>query len=247
MQIHQTVRLGHFHPVYCEDALWVGEIQDEIYLAAVMDGCTMGKESHFVASLVVKLLRKTVKHTGYLAWTDPDHPLNHRDLSAMGKEMLEALFVDLKACAHTLFLAPEELLTTLNLCLVDTKRDGVWHIVVGDGFSAVEGKVIDWDQNNKPDYLGYHLGESFNLWFERQMQMALYQGVKSFAIASDGVDAFENLDKRSRNFQQEIPFYLLLDEEFLDLPRMLEKKIELLEKDFGEIATDDLAIIRMKW
>ncbi|MEL6697808.1 MAG: hypothetical protein AAFP89_16320 [Bacteroidota bacterium] len=57
MQIHQTVRLGHFHPVYCEDALWTDEIQDEIYLAAVMDGCTMGKESHFAASLVVKCKR----------------------------------------------------------------------------------------------------------------------------------------------------------------------------------------------
>ncbi|MEL6135171.1 MAG: protein phosphatase 2C domain-containing protein [Bacteroidota bacterium] len=247
MQIRTTVHLGHFHPVYCEDALWVEEMLEGIYLAAVMDGCTMGKESHFVSALMVKLLRKANKDIGYEAWKDPQHSLNTRDLDALGRQVMQKLFADLRKCAQDLYLEERELLTTLNLCLVDTVQHTVWHTVIGDGYSATGQEITDWDQENKPDYIGYHLKEDFDVWYESQQQVRLYRDIHEFVIASDGVAAFEHLNKQARGYPGDVVSFLLREDVFPDSKRPLDKKIAQLEESYGEIATDDVAIIQMRW
>ena len=60
MKIYQVLQIGDHHVNYCEDYTLVVEIGNNHFLAAVMDGCSMGKESYFAATLVGKILRKSI-------------------------------------------------------------------------------------------------------------------------------------------------------------------------------------------
>ena len=53
-------------------------------------------------------------------------------------------------------------------------------IVVGDGLVCVDGKEYHFEQEDKPDYLGYHLNEDFNFWFEQQKQRNFNRNVPRF-------------------------------------------------------------------
>jgi len=46
MNIYQLTKIGDHHVNYCEDYTLVAEIGNDHLIAAVMDGCSMGKESY---------------------------------------------------------------------------------------------------------------------------------------------------------------------------------------------------------
>ena len=58
---HTISTIGQFHTNHNEDFLVTENINDDRILIAVMDGCSMGKESHFASTLIGKLLRKISK------------------------------------------------------------------------------------------------------------------------------------------------------------------------------------------
>lgn len=65
MKKYELSKIGEFHTNHNEDSSTITEIGEDIILIAVLDGCTMGKESHFASTLLVKLLRKIGKEISY--------------------------------------------------------------------------------------------------------------------------------------------------------------------------------------
>ena len=57
MNIYTTLQIGELHTNHCEDYFITAEIGKNKLLCAVMDGCTMGTDSYFAATLTGKLLR----------------------------------------------------------------------------------------------------------------------------------------------------------------------------------------------
>ncbi|MEM6803341.1 MAG: protein phosphatase 2C domain-containing protein [Bacteroidota bacterium] len=247
MHIKSFLQKGEFHPVFCEDFLFHTNLRDEFYVASVMDGCSMGKDSHFASSLFAKVLRKVVKELGYKEFFGELAAFEEWDLGELGKYILQNLWEELRLLKSQLHLDQLELLTTLLLALVDVKRKQVYLIVIGDGFFVAEGKITELDQDNRPDYLAYHLSKDFESWYPTQKYLYFLEDIDELIIATDGIGSFEKLDKSKRDFQETPEAYLLLDKEFADLPKGFDKKIEKLKADYGLIATDDVGIIEMKW
>ena len=72
MIIHTHSQIGQFHTNHNEDAYVTTQLSNDWYLLGVMDGCSMGTESHFASTLLVKLLRKISTEYFYKAfvWND---------------------------------------------------------------------------------------------------------------------------------------------------------------------------------
>jgi len=68
MQIYSVLKLGQFHPIFCEDFTFHSQLNEDWVMIAVMDGCSSGINSHFTSTLFGKILKKSPKtfHTGKL-------------------------------------------------------------------------------------------------------------------------------------------------------------------------------------
>lgn len=247
MQIKSVLKKGEFHPVFCEDFLYHTPLTKSIYLSAVMDGCSMGESSHFSSALLGKLLKKATIGMRYQEFARDILPLDETPLAEIGKEIVHRVWKGLKELANSLMLEQVEMLSTLLLTLVDIRSGKAWVLMSGDGFLAVEGKVIESDQNNRPNYMAYHLSKDFEAWFGTEVSFFEYKGLKELTIASDGVGSFEPLLKNKPPFYKEIEAYILLDSEYAELKNSFDKKIDLLKVSHGLILTDDLSLIQMKW
>jgi len=65
MNVYSVLQIGEFHTNHCEDFLVIEPITANEFLIAVLDGCTMGKESVFASMLYGKTLRKIAKEFYY--------------------------------------------------------------------------------------------------------------------------------------------------------------------------------------
>jgi hypothetical protein len=198
-----------------------------------MDGCTMGTDSYFISTLTGKLLRKILKARNYLEFYQPTLALE--PLSLQLKSILRSLFDELKICKNQLQLSREELLTTL-IVLLANEAEGIL-LVVGDGVVSIDGQVTVFEQDNKPDYLGYHLQEDFDQWYDKQTLLN-FSKWQDISIATDGIESFKALEGGHTDVD---PIsYLLTDTTLLD------KKLKYLEHEAGLRPTDDLAVIRVR-
>lgn len=231
MHIDSTLQIGAYHLQHCEDYLFHDYIGTDRLLCAVMDGCTMGTDSYLVATLVGKLLRKIVKERHYLAFIQP----SEQPLSQQLKSIIQQLFNELKLVKNQLQLKQREMLTTIIVFLLD--KDGGIGLVVGDGVVSIDGQVSVFEQDNKPDYLGYHLQEDFEHWYAKQafMNITAYTDV---SISTDGITSFTALAGGEPDI--DALSYLLSE------PGALDKKLKYLEHEAGLSATDDVAIIRIR-
>lgn len=243
MRIYATLAMGEYHVNHCEDHLLIEEMFGGQLLCAVMDGCTMGEDSHFASALAGKLLRKIVKERSFQAFHNSlPAPL---PLDNELKEVLRQFFSELKSIKNQLFLETKELLTTLLLLLIDEKTDSGIVLVIGDGLVSVNGKVTVFDQDNKPDYIGYHLNEDFEMWFEKQTQKILIESIQDISISTDGIETFETVGNPVDKENIDPIHYLLNDKIGNDRSEMLNVKMKTMEREFGLKPTDDLAIIRI--
>jgi hypothetical protein len=64
MKIYSVLQRGEYHLNNCDDQLFIDEIGNDKVLCAVMDGCTMAKDSYFASTLVSRLLRKISRSIG---------------------------------------------------------------------------------------------------------------------------------------------------------------------------------------
>lgn len=243
MHIHTYSVIGNFHLNHNEDALIVAEIGETHRLVAVMDGCSMGKESHFASTLMKKLLQKIARELGYQAFFERVEP----SLSFYLHESLRRLFQELSQLKNQLHLDQTELLSTLILGLVDREQRAAEILTSGDGLVVGNGQFYEYEQDDRPDYLGYHLAEDFPAWYAKQTQYLRLSNLSDLSIATDGVFSFRHFDNRdwSSFSETDILQYLLTDQQWRDHPQMLKKKVLHLKETYGLHPGDDLTLIRI--
>lgn len=207
-----------------------------------MDGCTMAPDSYFASTLVGKLLRKITTEKNYRELSDPD--LAALSLEDYLKLVCRELFKELVLIRDQLLLDEKELLTTLLLMLVDKKNKQGYLLVIGDGLANINGCCTEFDQNNKPDYLGFHLNEDFDTWYDSQKQKMRIDYISDVSIATDGITTFAKIDATANPIINAAEF-LLIDQAGSDGQDMLEKKLKTLEHIYGLRPTDDLGIVRI--
>lgn len=243
MKIFELSIIGQFHLNHNEDFSVINEIGKDKLLIAVMDGCSMGIESHFSSTLIGKILRKIAKGEHYLEFIQRQE----RPLKVMLKNVLESLFSELVLIKNQLDLEVEELLSTMILGVVDLKENKCELIAIGDGLVAHNGFIREFDQDNKPDYVGYHLNENFEDWFEKQEQFLSLSCIQDLCISTDGIFTFKPFDNKAYKSirEEELINLLLKDSSQMQNEHMLLEKLTNIEKEWGLKPSDDLTLIRL--
>lgn len=242
MKIHSTLHIGSFHTNHCEDFLIIEPIGSGKWLIAVMDGCTMGKESVFAAMLAGKILRNIARKLFFQEMIRKETPALETEL----KEVLRELFAELKFMKNRLGLETEELLSTLIAAVIDEKSSRAALIAIGDGLVQVDGKLTEYEQNDKPDYFGYHLSENFDAWFEAQEQRLSVERFQDLSICTDGIYTFKNFTQpKGQRSEREIIDFLLKDREGAEFDNFLDRKVLQLKEELEHVVTDDLSIVRI--
>lgn len=244
MKIHEISIIGTFHTDHNEDFQIINEIGEGVILIAVMDGCSMGKESHFASILIGKTLRKIAKELSFKNFAEK----RKLDLKALLKDVLGMLFGDLRIWKSKLMLERDEFLSTLLLGIVDVKGQQAELLAIGDGLICCDGKLFEFEQDNKPDYIGYHLSEDFESWFQTQTQKLSFTNFEDLSISTDGIFTFKKADfQESEEISEaEIVQLLLIDSEGLPSANLLKLKLKDLENQYGLKPSDDLSIIRIQ-
>ncbi len=243
MQIYQLSQIGEFHTNHNEDALAITDIGNNKTLLSVMDGCSMGKESHFASTLMAKLLRKIGKELNYQEF----YQTKKMTTDELLKEVLENLFTELISLRNQLHLEIEEVLSTLILGILDQSQRKINLITIGDGLIAANGRIYEYEQADKPDYLGYHLSENFEDWFQNQNQKLTLADISDLTLSTDGIFTFKNFDGQSYSgiSEKEILDLLLIDKNEKHLENMLSKKVLKIKNTYGLKPSDDLTMIRV--
>ncbi|MEM9931546.1 MAG: protein phosphatase 2C domain-containing protein [Bacteroidota bacterium] len=236
-------QIGTHHTDHNEDAFVTAEITDHHLLLAVMDGCSMGDDSHFAATLIAKVLRRIAKQTNLRTFAERTRP----STLALLKATLRTLFVDLTRLKADLDLGETELLSTLVLAIVDTDTHAAEVVIIGDGIVACNEEIVSFDQDNKPDYLGYHLTEDFDDYWNLLRQRVSATNILDLAIATDGLFTFRpfNHDAYRPVSEDELLHYLLVDREEGPPATAYRRKALFIASTFGLKATDDWTVVRV--
>ena len=242
MKIYSALQIGEYHLNHCEDYLFIGEIGNDKLLCAVMDGCTMGTDSYFISTLTGKLLRKIVKEKRYKEFYNLESPIDNEHYL---KSIIKELFIELTIVKNQLMLDQKELLTTLIILLVDKKENYGTLLAVGDGLVSINGQITEFDQDNKPDYLGFHLSKDFETWYSLQKQIIKFNEIQDISIATDGIFMFAPVKKTDTSDTIDPIDFLLNDKTNKENEEMLALKLKQLEHHYGLKPTDDFAMIRL--
>lgn len=243
MKIYPVIQIGDYHQNNCEDHLYVGEYGKNIMLCAVMDGCTTALESHFASTLVGKILKKICVEKGYKDFIEQDKTsLNIEDHL---KSILKDLLNELKMVKNQLMLDSKELLTTLIIMLFDKNNEQGIVLAIGDGFVNINGKITEFEQDNKPDYLGFHLSEDFETFYNSQKQKIEFSKIEDLTISTDGIFTFEKLATPKSKEEINVIEFLTIEKTNCEKEEMLNLKLKILENEFGLKPTDDFSMIRI--
>ncbi|MCS6820298.1 MAG: protein phosphatase 2C domain-containing protein [Microscillaceae bacterium] len=242
MKIYTVIRKGEGHPVFCEDFLVTQYVSHSYYIGAVLDGCSAGLHSHFASSLMGKLISKIARNLPYKDFLENDTQLKSSEIA---KEILRKLFLEFPKLIDILGLTIAEILTTITLLVYNEAREEAFIIAMGDGFIAIDGEIIEIDQNNAPEYVAYSLHKDFETWFNNQKYTYEITKPKEVAISSDGISTFRSIKIASRNID---PIeYLLKDNNLSENPQMLVRKCNILGNKYGYKPYDDVSIIRIRF
>jgi hypothetical protein len=243
MKIYSAIQIGDYHQNNCEDHLYIGEYGKNKILCAVMDGCTTALESHFASTLVGKILKKICIEKGYKEFIEQD------DLQLTIEENLKSILRDLlnelKILKNQLMLDSKELLTTLIIMLFDKNNEQGIILAVGDGFVNVNGEITEFEQDNKPDYLGFHLSEDFETFYNSQKQKIEFNKITNVSISTDGIFTFEKSAPNKSKEEINVIEFLTTEKTNCEKDEMLNLKLKILENEFGLKPTDDFSIIRI--
>jgi hypothetical protein len=243
MKIYSAIQIGDYHQNNCEDHLYIGEYGKNKILCAVMDGCTTALESHFASTLVGKILKKICIEKGYKEFIEQnDVQLN---IEENLKSILRDLLNELKIVKNQLMLDSKELLTTLIIMLFDKNNEQGIILAIGDGFVNINGEITEFEQDNKPDYLGFHLSEDFETFYNAQKQKIEFNKITDLSISTDGILTFEKLAPNKSNEEINVIEFLTSEKTNCEKDEMLNLKLKILENEFGLKPTDDFSIIRI--
>jgi hypothetical protein len=243
MKIYSAIQIGDYHQNNCEDHLYIGEYGKNKILCAVMDGCTTALESHFASTLVGKILKKICLEKGYKEFIEQRNEQDNieEDLKSILRDILN----ELKIVKNQLMLDSKELLTTLIIMLVNKNNEQGIILAIGDGFVNVNGEITEFEQDNKPDYLGFHLSEDFETFYNSQLQKIKFDKITDLSISTDGIFTFEKVAQNKSNHEIDVIQFLTEEDSNSEKDEMLNLKLKTLENEFGLKPTDDFSIIRI--
>jgi hypothetical protein len=237
MKIYTALHKGKQHKNFCEDFLLSLQVSDQLYIGAVSDGCSGGRDAHLASTLTCKLIRKLVNGLPLSETLSPEQ---------IGEHLLTGFMRELGQAQKQLMLSTEELLATLMLLIVNRKYNQAYIASLGDGAISFDNSIYQIDQDNTPDYPAYHLHDG-----EQALQNYLYQNTFNIenpgqiSISTDGVFTFryQRLAEREKDFSY--IDYLLKDEQLAEHDNMLTRKIYILRDLHHVEPVDDVAIIRL--
>lgn len=243
MNFYELSHIGEFHVNHNEDFLVSEEAGSTRKLIAVMDGCSSGTDSHFASTLIGKLLRKIAKQEAYAEFAKKETKIIKDQLEHISLQ----LFEELSNLNRQLDLKSDEILSTLILAIVDMKQKNAEIVIVGDGFIHVNGKNIEYENDNKPDYIGYHLNMDKHLWYQTRTEKLTIENLEDLTISTDGIHTFKNFDGQSYDqiSQKEIMAKFFEDEKELENSNKLKKTLIELKNTNGLMPSDDLTMIRV--
>jgi len=149
LKFFELSHIGEFHINHNEDFLISEEAGKNRRVIAVMDGCSSGTDSHFASTLIGKLLRKIAKQEAYREYAQKE--INELDIQLESISL--QLFDELSNLNRQLDLKSDEILSTLILAVIDTNGFKAEILIVGDGFIHYNGKNVEYENDNKPDYI----------------------------------------------------------------------------------------------
>jgi len=241
MKWYSATKRGEQHTVHCEDAALVNEIGKNRWMAAVIDGDSEGRESHFASTLFAKILRRMGNEFQYFEEAER----RQKPLKDLQELALLQLMEELNAFKDLLFLEDEELMSTLILLLLDTKAKQAEIIVIGQGLISVDDKLHCYRSDEKPDYLVYHIDEDFYEWYHKQENRLSLTDFSDITIATDGFFSFNNSEKASVCKDSFLQEFLFSNKDGNEETNMMEKKLEALEKEHRVFPKDDIALVRI--
>jgi len=205
----------------------------------------MGDDSHFAAGLIRKVLRRIARQTNLKSFAERTNPTTLELL----KGTLKTLFADLRRLKADLDLSDTELLTTLMLAIVDTKGQKAEIVIIGDGVIACDEEIVEFNHDNKPDYLGYHLAEDFEDYWNGLTQRISAVDFQDLAMASDGVFSFKPFSHDSFRpvTEDELLTFLLVDRDEGPIENTYRRKLMYVSSNFGLKASDDLTVVRLSY
>lgn len=213
-------KIGRGHNT-CQDNIFVEEDEDCIW-GAVADGCSNGYKAEFASQLFIYTLQKLGK-------------------DAIRTHVLMLAAFDVSDIYSKLQMPSIHALSTTVLIFIYIKESKELYIrTLGDGFYKVNDDEYIIDQNNTPDYFGFHiLGDLLETRkYLDKNPIKSYENVNSFTIASDGILSYQ-LSQFKEDEGINPKEFLLQD---IDSPKRLELRYNILKKKGWE-NTDDLSMI----
>lgn len=243
MKISSLLHQGIHHKNFNEDFLYTGSLTKDIMVCAVMDGCSSAKDSQFTSALYAKSLHKSSRMLPQMKAIMEDFDLKTMALEAIAEFFFKQLFEDLKRAKKLFFLEREELLSTIVLLVIDKKKRNACIKMSGDGLFAVNNEITEIDQNNIPNFLGYHLGASFENVKDTEIQTWSFKEVRDISISTDGIDKLRKGTKNKNLGVDPRDIFLLGKSDKFEDCFLQNEYQELLKKGF--IPHDDIGMIRL--
>ena len=243
MKISTLLQRGIHHKNFNEDFIYTASISKDIMVCAVMDGCSSAKDSHFTSSLFAKSLHKSGRMLPQMKEIIEDFDLKTMELEAIADFFMKQLFEDLKRAKKLFFLEREELLSTIVLLVIDRKKKTACIKMSGDGIFAVNDEITEVDQNNIPNFLGYHLNSSFEEVKDVEIQTWNFDTVTDISISTDGIDKLKPSSKTRKDNDNPRTHFLSGNSKSFD-DSFLQKQYDIFRKK-GFIPYDDIGMIRL--
>jgi len=214
-----NVRADHHNS--CEDSVLV--VENENFIDGIIsDGCSTGIKSHFASQAYCYAFEQVASG------------------NSVNDNVLREMKLRLLALSGVLGLEEMNLLATVILFHYN-KIDNILNIrVFGDGYYYINDVEYIVDQNNTPDYLGYHIYKNptdFDEYLKKYPSMTYYD-VERFMICSDGITRISRsaMQQNATVDPNKLLFHPPTSKNYL------ERMWNLIKRDKFSL-TDDLTIV----
>lgn len=243
MEILTLLKRGIHHQNFNEDFVSTHSLSEDILVAAVMDGCSSAKDSQFTSALYAKSLHKSARMLPQMKEIVEDFDLETMALDGIADFFINQLFEDLKRTKKLFFLETKELLSTIVLLVIDKSKRTACIKMSGDGIFAINGKITEIDQNNMPNFLGYHLNSRYDDIKAAEIQSWNFESVRDVSISTDGIQKFRSKNKKKKN-EIDPEEKLLIERPNGTDTAFFENQYQYFI-DNGFIPLDDIGVIRL--
>jgi len=244
LNLYTILKRGELHPNFCEDAVLLKPINETYLLAMVADGCSSGQESHFAATLLKKIWSKIVKLLPYRHFQDASFDINNMEVDSLLKYLCYWFWEEIRTFKNDYYLEFNELVATMLVGIYNIEKQTLALMLSGDGVYAVNDKIYVVDQDDKPNYLAYHLDKKLDMWWKSKALHCHYDRVQNFALSTDGVLSFAK-DYKLDDSGIDIPNYLLVNQQYSQQENMLARKVIDLYNKYQLLTNEDLGIVRV--